>query len=84
MAKTDDKQIDNSLRGYDDDALSSTDNVVSTNECTGLIMAPPTDEAEAEAYTHLYTIPKPENDVPNGLQQKVKPKRDDSKHHNRH
>ena len=37
------------------------DDVVSTTECTGLIPTPPQNEAEAESYTDLYAVPKPEN-----------------------
>ncbi len=31
--------------------------VASATECTGLIPTPPNDEAECEAYKHLYIIP---------------------------
>ena len=74
MAKKSQNDVrqDNDLRGYSDDYLNDVDNVVSSQECTGLIMAPPTSEAEAESYTELYGIPKPENKVPNGLQKERK------------
>lgn len=56
----------------EDDIYSSIDTVVSSMECTGLIQTPPSTEPEAEAYTDLYTIPKPTNDKPNGLQAEKK------------
>lgn len=62
------KTADNSLLGYTEPGTPGAEDVVSANECTGLVMAPPEDEAQAEAYTDLYPIPKPENDVQNGLQ----------------
>jgi hypothetical protein len=70
------EQEDNDLRGYSDDYLNESDNVVSTQECTGLIMAPPASESEAESFTDLYTIPKPENKKPNGLQKEEKESHD--------
>lgn len=66
------QQQDKDLLGYTDDYLNDVDNVVSTQECTGLIMAPPVSEAEAESFTDIYTIPKPENKIPNGLQKEEK------------
>jgi hypothetical protein len=39
---------------------SCTDTVVSGTECTGLVPTPPESEQEEEAYTDLYTIPKPD------------------------
>lgn len=65
---------DKDLLGYTDDYLNHVDNVASAQECTGLIMAPPASEAEAESFTDLYTIPKPENKKPNGLQKAPKEK----------
>lgn len=67
------KTAGNSLLGYTEPGTPGAEDVVSANECTGLVMAPPEDEAQARAYTDLYPIPKPENDVPNGLQSPKKP-----------
>ncbi len=39
-------------------------------------MAPPASESEAESFTDLYTIPKPENKKPNGLQKEEKENHD--------
>ena len=61
--------FDNSLLGYTE---PGAEDVVSATECTGLIMAPPEDEAQAKAYADLYPIPKPENSIPNGLQSQKK------------
>ncbi len=72
MTQKEKERPDKDLLGYSDDYLNETDNVVSSQECTGLIMTPPASEAEAEAYTDLYGIPKPVNKVPNGLQQAKK------------
>ena len=45
---------------FDLDLIDScTNNVVSGMECTGLVPTPPEDEQESDAYTDLYTIPKP-------------------------
>lgn len=51
-----------------EDTFLGTDNVSSATECTGLIPSAPGDESEAEAYTKIYEIPKPENRKPNDLQ----------------
>ncbi|WOC32955.1 MULTISPECIES: hypothetical protein [Caproicibacterium] len=67
---------DKDLLGYTDDYLNEADNVVSAQECTGLIMYPPLSESEAESFTDLYSIPKPENKKPNGLQKEKKEKHD--------
>ncbi len=39
---------------------SCSDTVVSGTECTGLVPTPPESEQESEAYSDLYTIPKPD------------------------
>lgn len=52
----------------------TTDTVVSSTECTGLIQTPPANEAEAEAYTDLYTVPKPVKGDDHGLQHEPKKK----------
>lgn len=45
---------------FDLDLIDScTNNVVSGMECTGLVPTPPENEQESDAYTDLYTIPKP-------------------------
>ena len=66
-------QIDKQLIGknskINDHLLEELDTVASATECTGLIPTPPLSESEAEAYTDIYTIPKPENSRNNGLQQ---------------
>ncbi|TQI65863.1 hypothetical protein [Clostridium sp. KNHs216] len=56
------------LKLNDQDSFFYTDNVISSTECTGLIQTPPVSEGEAEAYTEIYHIPKPENEENNGLQ----------------
>lgn len=50
--------VDRDLLGYHD-PLEDSNTVVSAQDCTGLIMAPPVDAAQAEAFTDLYTIPEP-------------------------
>lgn len=52
----------------------TTDMVVSSTECTGLIQTPPANEAEAESYTDLYTVPKPVKGDDRGLQRESKKK----------
>lgn len=45
---------------FDLDLIDScSNNVVSGMECTGLVPTPPENEQESDAYTDLYTIPKP-------------------------
>lgn len=58
----------------ENDYAYSTDTVVSSNECTGLIQTPPTSESEAEAYAELYTVPKPVKGEDHGLQREPKKK----------
>ncbi len=43
-----------------EEELDDLAGVVSSGECTGLMPAPPEGEAQAEAYTELYPIPKPQ------------------------
>ena len=57
-----------------EDVYFDLDDIASATECTGLIPTPPVSEAEAEAYTELSPIPKPENDQPNQLQSEKKRK----------
>ncbi len=44
---------------FQEDPLEEMMDVASATECTGLIPAPPANEAEAESYTELYPIPQP-------------------------
>ena len=46
--------------------------VYKRQECTGLIPTPPINEAQAEAYTDIYTIPKPSKETFPSQQQKGK------------
>lgn len=62
-------------KNRNEDSLFDVDTVASSMECTGLIPTPPASDAEAESYTELYTIPKPENEHDNGLQSLKKTKR---------
>lgn len=56
------------LQLQDEDSFFGSEGIVSSMDCTGLIQTPPTSEEEADAYTDIYDIPKPVNEVPNGLQ----------------
>ncbi|MBW7573634.1 hypothetical protein [Caproiciproducens faecalis] len=56
------------LKLKDVDSFFTSDEVISATECTGLIQTPPISEEEAESYTQIYHVPKPENDENNGLQ----------------
>lgn len=67
-----DKQLVRKNSKINDHLLEGLDTVASATECTGLIPTPPLSESEAESYTDIYTIPKPENDQNNGLQQEKK------------
>ncbi len=49
-------------KSYSWDILDKINPVASATECTGLIQIPPQNEAEAEAYTDIYVIPKQIND----------------------
>ena len=60
-----DKQLVRKNSKINDHLLEELDTVASATECTGLIPTPPL----SEAYTDIYTIPKPENSRNNGLQQ---------------
>lgn len=48
-------------KNYSYEILDKTNDVVSTNECTGLIQIPPTSIDEAEAYSDIYVIPNQVN-----------------------
>ena len=61
-----DKRIN---RSYNQEILEEADTVASTTECTGLIPTPPVSEDEAESYTKIYSIPKPDKGKYHGLQQ---------------
>ncbi|MCY1713546.1 hypothetical protein [Caproiciproducens galactitolivorans] len=56
------------LKLQDEDSFFGSEGIVSSMDCTGLIQTPPANEEEADAYTDIYDIPKPVNEVPNGLQ----------------
>ena len=43
------------------DIMNNANTVASMTECTGLMQIPPENEAEAEAYTDIYTVPKQVN-----------------------
>lgn len=43
-----------------EELMEFREQVVSTTDCTGLIPAIPQTEAQAESYTNLYPIPKPQ------------------------
>ena len=43
------------------DILKNSNDVASTTECTGLMQTPPENEAQAEAYNNIYTVPKAVN-----------------------
>lgn len=57
---------------YNQEILDEVDTVASTTECTGLIPTPPVSEDEAESYTKIYSIPKPDKGKYHGLQQEKK------------
>lgn len=48
------------------DIMNNANTVASMTECTGLIQIPPEDEAQAEAYTDIYTVPKAVNEAVKG------------------
>lgn len=48
------------------DIMNNENTVASMTECTGLIQIPPENEAEAEAYADIYTVPKTVNEAPKG------------------
>ena len=56
------------LKLQDEDSFFGSEGIVSSMDCTGLIQTPPASEEEADAYTDIYDIPKPVNEMPNGLQ----------------
>lgn len=55
-----DKQL---LQSRPIEEIEDFDTVASASECTGLIPTPPINEAQAEAYTDIYTIPKPSKET---------------------
>lgn len=50
-----------------EEELIDLSSVAAAGECTGLVPAPPEGDAEAEAYTDLYPIPKPQTDHGSGM-----------------
>lgn len=66
--KTENKQLLQPEKALDEDLFFDIDQVASATECTGLIPTPPLSEEEAESYTDIYTIPKPEKDEDHHLQ----------------
>ena len=48
------------------DIMNNANTVASMTACTGLIQIPPENEAEAEAYTDIYTVPKAVNEAVKG------------------
>jgi len=48
------------------DIMNNANTVASMTECTGLIQIPPENEAQAEAYTDIYTVPKTVNETQKG------------------
>ena len=61
-----DKQL---LQSRPIDEIEDFDTVASASECTGLIPTPPVNEAQAESYTDIYSIPQPITQKHNHLQQ---------------
>ncbi len=64
-----DKQLVRKSSKNNNRLLENLDTVASATECTGLIPTPPISDNEAESYTDIYAIPKPENSCDNNLQQ---------------
>ena len=46
---------------FEFDILNKTNAVASATECTGLMMRPPQNEAEADSYTDIYVVPEQVN-----------------------
>ena len=44
------------------DIMNNANTVASMTECTGLMQIPPENEAQAEAYNDIYTVPKAVNE----------------------
>ena len=44
------------------DIMNNENTVASMTECTGLMQTPPQNNAEAEAYADIYTVPKTVNE----------------------
>lgn len=63
---------------YDDDKFYDVEQVVSSNDCTGLIPTPPKNEYEAESFSDLMNVPQPKGEVDNGFQ-RVRPQDVDKK-----
>nr|WP_319488232.1 hypothetical protein [uncultured Caproiciproducens sp.] len=61
-------EVKRKLKLEDEDSFFNSECVISSTECTGLIQTPPISEDEAESYTKIYDVPKPENKNDNGLQ----------------
>ncbi len=59
MKKTKPSKIDDFE--FEFDILNKTNAVASATECTGLMMIPPQDESEANAYTDIYVVPEQVN-----------------------
>ena len=53
---------------YDDDKFYDLNQVVSANDCTGLIPTPPISDGEAESYADLMNAAVPSGKVDNGAQ----------------
>lgn len=51
---------------FEFDIMNNANTVASMTECTGLIQIPPENEAQAEAYTDIYTVPKTVNEAVKG------------------
>lgn len=56
------------LKLDDEDSFFSSESVVSSTECTGLIQTPPLSVDEAESYNEIYDVPHSEEKVNNNLQ----------------
>lgn len=52
---------------YDDDKFYDVEQVVSSNDCTGLVPTPPKSESEAESFSDLMNIPQPKGETDNGF-----------------
>lgn len=55
-----DKSKNKSQKKIDDgNWIKMTNNVTSTNDCTGLVPNPPLSESQSESYTQIENIPPP-------------------------
>lgn len=59
----DQEPVDKQALNNVEDFYFDLDDVASMTECTGLIPTPPESEAEAESYTDLYPIPRPQKEA---------------------